>query len=296
MKGGRELGTRFQPGEVIFRQGEPARCMYVIQKGRVEIVMESEFGPRHLNSLKDGDIFGEISLFAEKARIATARAVTEVRALQLDEKTFLSRLHQDPSMAFRLIRKLAQRIHDQDHELMRDHAQEMETCPVSGFTSYIDLATFLEIEIRRARRLRQTMAFAILVVDNHVSLVEQWGEAAGEAVSRRLAEVVREHVRRTDVAGRFGADRFGVLLYEADGSSAVHVCEKVRAVFASQSFSAAGREFSATLTCGVAIFPEHQQSITLNQAAYRALMRGSTRGGNRVILAEPGLERVPTER
>ncbi|MBF0341365.1 MAG: cyclic nucleotide-binding domain-containing protein, partial [Magnetococcales bacterium] len=244
MKGGRELGAQFLPGEVIFRQGEPARCMYVIQKGRVEIVMESEFGPRHLNSLKEGDIFGEISLFAEKARIATARAVTEVRALQLDEKTFLSRLHQDPSLAFRLIRKLAQRIHDQDHELMRDHANEVEVCPVTGFTSYIDLATFLDAEVKRARRLKQTMAFAILLIDGYAGIVEQWGEAMGEAVSRRLAEVVREHVRRTDVAGRFGADRFGVLLYEADGASAVHVCEKIRSVFAGFRFEADGNSFS----------------------------------------------------
>ncbi|GAB0058185.1 hypothetical protein SIID45300_02529 [Candidatus Magnetaquicoccaceae bacterium FCR-1] len=289
MRGGRELGTHFQPGEVIFRQGDPARCMYVIQKGRVEIVMESEFGPRHLNSLKDGDIFGEISLFAEKARIATARAVTEVRALQLDEKTFLSRLHQDPSLAFRLIRKLAQRIHEQDHELMRDHADEMEICPVSGFTSYIDLATFLETEVKRARRLKQTMAFAILVVDDYAGILEKREEEVGEQVSRRLSEVIREHVRRTDVAGRFGADRFGILLYEADGASAVHVCEKVRAAFAAQPFEAADGPFHATVTCGVAIFPEHQQSAQLNQAAYRAFMKGKTRGGNGVMLAEPGV-------
>ncbi|MBF0163043.1 MAG: GGDEF domain-containing protein [Magnetococcales bacterium] len=289
MKGGRELGTHFQPGEIIFRQGDPARCMYVIQKGRVEIVMESEFGPRHLNSLKDGDIFGEISLFAEKARIATARAVTEVRALQLDEKTFLSRLHQDPSMAFRLIRKLAQRIHEQDHELMRDHADEVEICPVTGFTSYIDLATFLETEIKRARRLMQTMAFAILVVDEHAGIVEKRGEGVGEQVSRRLSEVIRDHVRRTDVAGRFGEDRFGILLYEADGTSAVHVCEKIRAAFAAHPFEAGDGGFHATVTCGVAIFPEHQQSTQLNQAAYRALMKGAARGGDGVMLAEPGV-------
>ncbi|MBF0191856.1 MAG: cyclic nucleotide-binding domain-containing protein [Magnetococcales bacterium] len=296
MKSGRELGTRFEPGEVIFRQGEPARCMYVIQKGRVEIVMESEFGPRHLNSLKEGDIFGEVALFAEKARIATARAITEVRALQLDEKTFLSRLHQDPSMAFRLIRKLAQRIHDQDHELMRDHANEVEICPVTGFTSYIDLATFLETEVKRARRLKQTMAFAILVIDGYAGIVEQSGEESGATVSRHLAEVIREHVRRTDVAGRFGADRFGVFLYEADGASAVHVCEKIRSMFAEVNFEAQGNPFSATLTCGVAIFPEHQQSAALNQAAFKAMMKGMARGGNRVILAEPGAKRPQTER
>ncbi|MEO5334510.1 MAG: GGDEF domain-containing protein [Magnetococcus sp. YQC-5] len=290
MKGGRELGRRFGPGELIFAQGEPARCMFVIQKGRVEIVMESEFGPRHLNTLTEGDFFGEISLFARRARFATARAVTEVRVLQLDEKTFLSRLHQDPSLAFRLIRQLARRIYEQDHELMRDYAHETETCPITGFTSYIDLAHFLDGEVKRARRLRQTMAFVILDVDDFSKIVERFGEGAGELVLKRLALVLQEQLRRSDLAGRFGEDRFGVLLYEADGAAAVQVCEKVRTVFSAWRFELEEKVFTVTLTCGVAIFPEHNQSVLLNQAAFKAMLQGKASGKNRVILAEPGID------
>ncbi len=286
MAGGRELGKRFQAGEIIFHQGEAARCMYVIQSGRVDVVMESDFGPRHLNTLAAGDFIGEISLFADRTRIATARAVTDVRVLQLDEKTFMSRLHQDPSLAYRLIRKLANRIYEQDHELMRDHASDVETCPISGFTSYIDLSAFLESEIRRARRLRQTLAFAIIDIDGFAALVETFGEGAGEMVIKRLALLLNEHLRRTDVAGRFGADRFGVLLYEADGTSAVKVCEKVRTAFSNLRFEMNGTFFSTTLTCGIAIFPEYNQSAKMNQAAFKAVLTGKSSGKNRVILAE----------
>ncbi|MBF0126649.1 MAG: GGDEF domain-containing protein [Magnetococcales bacterium] len=287
MKGGRELGRRFLPGETIFLQGDPARTMYVIQQGRVEIVMESEFGPRHLNTLNEGEIFGEISLFANKARIATARAVTDVRALQLDEKTFLNRLHQDPSLAYRLIRKLAQRIYEQDHELMRDHATAVESCPISGFSSYIDLATFLDGEVKRARRLKQTMAFALLDIDDFEAVTERFGQEAGERVLQQLALLLREHLRRTDVAGRFGRSRFGLLLYETDGSAAVLVSEKVRLAFSELRFTAGEERFRCTLACGVAIFPEHNRSLTLNQATYRALLRAKAYT-NCVILAEPG--------
>lgn len=288
IRDGRELGKMFKPGEVIFLQGEPARTMYVIQKGRVAVVMESEFGPRHLNTLSEGDFLGEVSLFANRSRVATARAITEVRALQLDEKTFISRLHQDPSLAYRLISKLAQRIYEQDHELMRDHANEIETCPITGFISYIDLASLLESEVKRARRLRQTMAFAILDVDGFAELVASRGESAGELVIKRLSLLLRAHLRRTDLAGRVGSDRFGIMLYEADGSSAVGVIEKVRTVFAGLRFELDEAVFSMTMTCGIAIFPEHNQSIALNQAAFKALLKGKSTGQNCVILAEPG--------
>ncbi|MBF0293764.1 MAG: cyclic nucleotide-binding domain-containing protein [Magnetococcales bacterium] len=288
MKGGRELGKRFAPGEAIFLQGEPARAMYVIQKGEVEIVMDSEYGPRHLNTLGEGEIFGEISLFSNRARIATARAVTEVRVLQLDEKTFLARLHQDPSLAYRLIRKLAQRIYEQDHELMRDHALTVECCPISGFSSYIDLAAFLESEVKRARRLKQTMAFVLLDIVEFEAVEERHGTAAGERILHDLALLLREHLRRTDVAGRFGRSRFGLLLYEADGNAAVQVIEKVRRNFGELRFPGNGEEYQCRLACGVAIFPEHNHTIALNQAAYKALMRAKADPAC-VILAEPGV-------
>ncbi|MBF0428098.1 MAG: GGDEF domain-containing protein, partial [Magnetococcales bacterium] len=187
-----------------------------------------------------------------------------------------------------LIRQLAQRIYEQDHELMRDHASEVEVCPITGFTSYIDLAAFLENEVKRARRLQQTMAFAIMDVDGFATIVERHGEEAGEVILQRLAWVLREKLRRTDLAGRFGTDRFGLLLYEADGVSAVGVCEKVRMDFGAVRFESPEGFFSATVTCGISIFPEHKQSVSLNQAAFKALMKGKSRGKNCVILAEPG--------
>lgn len=113
----RQLGRRFAPGEVIFRKGDLAEALFVIQRGRVELVMETEDGEDQLAVLSPGQIFGEISLFtADKHRFVSARALDEVHLLTVDERTFIKRLHQDPSLAFRVLRHMAQRIRDLDQE------------------------------------------------------------------------------------------------------------------------------------------------------------------------------------
>ena len=176
----RELGKSYQEGEIVFRQGDPARCLYVIQKGRVEIFMESEYGSNHLTTLGKGDVFGEVSLFAGKSRFATARTLDKSRILTIDEKSFVAKLHRDPSLAFRVIRKMAIRIYDQDHELMRGYYDESQRSQEArGFTSYINLQILIEEEFKRARRLWQTMAYVLLDIDEFDQLSERFGVSAG---------------------------------------------------------------------------------------------------------------------
>ncbi len=285
---GRELGRVYEEGEVIFRQGDPARCLYVIQKGKVEIFMESEYGSNHLTTLKKGDVFGEISLFAGKARFATARTLQKSRILTIDENNFIAKLHQDPSLAFRLIRKMANRIYDQDHELMRGYFDETQRSQQAvGFASYIDLQILIEEESKRSRRLWQTMAYVLLDIDDFDLLSERYGHSAGESLLQSLAEILREHLRRRDLIGRFGSDRFGLLLYEGDGQAAVRVMEKVRQSFNTLWAKEGDDSMRATFSCGIATFPEYEDPTKLSKAAYRALVSSKKEGKNRVVLADP---------
>jgi diguanylate cyclase (GGDEF)-like protein len=289
IKSTRSLGTHFDQGDIIFKQGESADCMYVVQKGKVEIVMETEFGANRLVIKKKGDVFGEISLFACKSRFATARALKDSVVLKVDERSFVAKLHQDPSLAFRTIQAMARRIYEQDHTLMRGFFHEEEPCcEVTGFTSYIDLAAFLDAEVKRARRLMQTMAFATIDMDGYGALCEKHGVDVGEFLLKSLASILRKHLRRSDVVGRFGDDRFGVLFYETDGMAASKVMEKVRFAFIEHVKEMGVVDLQASFTCGISIYPEHDQAVTLNKAAFKALTKGKTTGKNQIVLADPG--------
>ncbi|MBF0161983.1 MAG: GGDEF domain-containing protein [Magnetococcales bacterium] len=283
----RELGKLFQKGKTIFQQGDPATCMYVVQKGEVELVVESDYGFKSLAIFHDGDVFGEVSLFVEKARFATARALQDTWVLTLDEKAFLSRLHQDPSLAFRMIRQMAHRIYDQDHLLMRGYFdKEIRSQDVSGFVSYIDLVALVERELSRAKRLWQALSFAIIDIDRFSTLQAQFGAEVGEDLLASLGRTLRGVLRRQDVAGRFGDDQFGLLLYETDGQAAVRVLEKVRRSFVTLWGNLEHPDILATFSCGIACYPDFVSSAQLHKAAHRALT-ASKRTGNQIQLASP---------
>jgi CRP-like cAMP-binding protein len=113
------LGKSLQDGEVIVRQGEEGDCMFVIQDGQVEVIKEDHGGEVRLGTMSSGDFFGEMALVDREVRSATVRALGPARVLTVDKRTFLRRVHEDPSLAFRIVQKLSQRIRELHAELLR---------------------------------------------------------------------------------------------------------------------------------------------------------------------------------
>ncbi|MBI2988187.1 MAG: cyclic nucleotide-binding domain-containing protein [Deltaproteobacteria bacterium] len=113
------LGKVYQDSQVIVRQGEVGDCMYVVQQGRVAVVQERDGKEVPLAVLGKGDFFGEMALFDREVRSSTVRAIGEAQVLTVDKKTLLRRIHEDPSLAFRIVQQMSQRIRELDAELVR---------------------------------------------------------------------------------------------------------------------------------------------------------------------------------
>lgn len=107
-----ELGRLYQHGEYIVRQGETGYCMYVIQEGTVEIILEEEGEEIPIARRNAGDFFGEMALFDRDVRSASVRALGSARILTVDKHNLLPRIHQDPSMAFRMLEIMSNRIRE----------------------------------------------------------------------------------------------------------------------------------------------------------------------------------------
>jgi CRP/FNR family transcriptional regulator len=107
-----DLGKVYEDGEVIIQQGEVGDCMYVIQEGEVEIYLEDGESVIPLVKRKEGEFFGEMALFDRDVRSATVRALGQARILTVDKKNLLSRISKDPSMAFRLLETMSNRIRE----------------------------------------------------------------------------------------------------------------------------------------------------------------------------------------
>jgi CRP-like cAMP-binding protein len=115
----RDLGKSYSDGETIVGQGDAGDCMYVMLHGKAEVLRRETEGEVLLTVLEAGDVFGEMALFGKEPRSATVRAKGETRVLTVDKRGFLKRVHQDPSLAFQILRKMSQRIRSLNGEVAR---------------------------------------------------------------------------------------------------------------------------------------------------------------------------------
>ena len=105
-------GIEADNGLIIIRQGEPGNCMFVIQSGEVEAIAEADGRELRLRTMGPNDFFGEMALFEQETRTATIRAVGPAQVLTIDKKNFLAGIHEDPSLAFRVVQTMSHRIRD----------------------------------------------------------------------------------------------------------------------------------------------------------------------------------------
>jgi CRP/FNR family cyclic AMP-dependent transcriptional regulator len=114
------LGRWLKDGQVICRQGELGDCLYIVERGQVELMRRDGSTEFCLRVLEAGDIWGEGGLLErDHMRTATARAIGDVCVLTIEKRMFLDRVHEDPSFALKIMRKISRRIRELEDALMR---------------------------------------------------------------------------------------------------------------------------------------------------------------------------------
>jgi CRP/FNR family transcriptional regulator, cyclic AMP receptor protein len=96
----------YKAGDIIFREGDPATELFIVQKGTVEI----RLGNRLLGTLPELSIFGEMALIDPGPRSATAVAVTDAAIVPVGEKQFLFLVSRTPHFALNVMRVLVRRL------------------------------------------------------------------------------------------------------------------------------------------------------------------------------------------
>ena len=100
----------FYDGDTIISQGERGYTMYIITSGRVRIVSRAEKDEVPLASLSTNDYFGEMALFDDSPRSATAIAEGEVRLLTIHKREFRDMLREYPGVAIMMCEEFCRRL------------------------------------------------------------------------------------------------------------------------------------------------------------------------------------------
>ena len=136
------------------------------------------------------------------------------------------------------------------------------------------------------------MCLILIDIDDFKALNDRFGHAVGDAVLRKVAEVMNQSVRDTDLLARYGGEEFALLASDTSLEGAVALAEKVRLAISAARFSvvdlAGPQQVRITASFGVALFRGDQK--TFFNCADRALYSAKAAGKDCVVADESTLE------
>lgn len=129
-------------------------------------------------------------------------------------------------------------------------------------------------------------AFLMLDIDHFKRINDSQGHAAGDAVLRQLAALLKSRSRAEDLIFRHGGEEFGAVLPNTNRRVALQIGERIRAEVEQTPFVWETQKISVTLSVGVAVSSGSESSgQELIEAADEALYRAKEAGRNRVVAA-----------
>ncbi|HVY20017.1 MAG TPA: Crp/Fnr family transcriptional regulator [Bauldia sp.] len=97
-------------GQVLFRAGAKAPCGYVVSSGKIEMTVGDAGKVEVVATAEAGTLIGEVALFIETKRPATATALNPSQVIEIDRKLITRMLSEYPQIAVRMQRMLSERL------------------------------------------------------------------------------------------------------------------------------------------------------------------------------------------
>src|SRR5215208_2792183 len=137
----------------------------------------------------------------------------------------------------------------------RDAAIRLSTIdPLTGLFNRTFFFAAVEREIARSARSGRGFCLLMMDLDDLKSVNDRSGHFFGDRVLRGVGEVIRDGVRRIDIAARYGGDEFVVLLPETEASGAYVLAEKIR--IGVVDLAVQGTEARTSVSTGVVSYPD----------------------------------------
>ena len=106
------LSRNFKKGDIIFHQGNPSDCAFIIGSGSVEIVKETTEGEKVIGKLNENEIFGEMGLIDGQPRSATVRAIENSVMYVITRDNFDILVKENPKALLPILKILTSRLRE----------------------------------------------------------------------------------------------------------------------------------------------------------------------------------------
>lgn len=161
-----------------------------------------------------------------------------------------------------------------------------QTDALTGLPNRIRLKEVFERERRRAVREQIPFSLIVLDLDHFKKVNDDFGHEAGDELLRRVADMLRQCLRASDLPARLGGEEFGILLANTDATQAIEVSEKIRSRIEAMEVMFEGQRLSVTLSGGIAELGTDGDDLrSLLRAADDRMYDAKAAGRNQIIQA-----------
>ncbi len=145
----------------------------------------------------------------------------------------------------------------------------------------------LQEELKRADRYGEPVSLILLDIDHFKKVNDTYGHPAGDAVLKRIAEIIRKTVREIDFPARYGGEEFALIILKSTAREAKKIAERLRKKVEQTTVKTDTADINVTLSLGIASYPEDARTREdLIERADQALYRAKQGGRNQTILYE----------
>lgn len=197
---------------------------------------------------------------------------------------------------YALMRHRLEALVDERTEALRLQAIELEQQathdPMTGLYNRRYADEFMSREIESARRNNRQLTIALADVDRFKEINDRFSHATGDVVLKRIAKVLEERCRKTDMVARYGGEEFLLCFPDTDIEFAGKICDQIRIgverVDWSDIAELADGPMQVTISFGVAGHNPELPHFAALDVADKRLYVAKDHGRNRVVVSDTG--------
>lgn len=220
--------------DILLEKGQVINTFFVILKGKFQVCIEEGDESLPPIFLSHGETIGEMSVIESSATSALVKAVEFSQVLCIPSEMFWRLIDVSHAFSKNMLLLLAGRMRHNDSIIqasidLKSHLEEQTTLdPLTTLNNRRWLDLNLPRIINRARFGNQNLTILMLDIDHFKNVNDTYGHLVGDAVLQTVAKVIRDSIRPSDFACRYGGEEFLVVFPETSIDKSQIPAERIR--------------------------------------------------------------------
>ena len=172
------------------------------------------------------------------------------------------------------------------NDVKKAQAKMAEMSTVDELTKLHNRRYFIEAlegEFERASRYEIEMALIMVDLDHFKKINDTYGHPSGDMVLSKIGGILKKHVRRNDIACRYGGEEFAVILSNVSRENIYAAYDRFREMVSEHLFEYESNQFHITVSIGIAFSNNAESANDLLSQADQALYQAKDTGRNKTV-------------